>query len=94
MGDFERETRVEGGGGRYRAALSQDWEIWGPNGGYLAAIALRAEPRIDAEWLLADAEAPIGKAGLIGGATRIWTPDGRLVASGGAQLICVAQQRR
>lgn len=42
MGDFERDTAVEGGGGRYTARLSRDWEIWGPNGGYVAAIALRA----------------------------------------------------
>jgi acyl-CoA thioesterase-2 len=42
MGDFEVDTRLEGGGGRYRARLSPDWEIWGPNGGYVAAIALRA----------------------------------------------------
>jgi len=42
LGDFELDTRVAGGGGRYRAALSEDWRIWGPNGGYLAAIALRA----------------------------------------------------
>lgn len=45
MGDFELETRVEGGGGRYTASLSAEWEIWGPNGGYLAGIALRAAGR-------------------------------------------------
>lgn len=42
MGDFERDTRLEGGDGHYTATLSRDWEIWGPNGGYLASIALRA----------------------------------------------------
>jgi acyl-CoA thioesterase II len=46
MGDFERDTRLDGDGGRYRAALSRDWEIWGPNGGYVAAIALRAAGRL------------------------------------------------
>ena len=40
--DLEQATRVEGDAGRYDAHLSSDWEIWGPNGGYLAAIALRA----------------------------------------------------
>ena len=42
MGDFERDTRVEGSSGRYTVCLSRDWDIWGPNGGYVAAIALRA----------------------------------------------------
>ncbi len=48
MGDFERDTRVEAvdAGARFRAALSSDWEIWGPNGGYLAAIGLRAAGRV------------------------------------------------
>lgn len=45
MGDFELDTRVEGADGRYTARLSCDWEIWGPNGGYLASIALRAAGR-------------------------------------------------
>jgi len=42
MGDFCIDTAVETDGGRYRACLSRDWEIWGPNGGYVAAVALRA----------------------------------------------------
>ena len=42
MGDLARDTEVEGGDGRYRAALSKDWEIWGPCGGYVAAVMLRA----------------------------------------------------
>lgn len=42
MGDLARDTAVDGSDGRYRAQLSRDWEIWGPNGGYLAVVALRA----------------------------------------------------
>ena len=42
MGDFGEQTSVHGSDGRYTATLSRDWEIWGPNGGYVAAIALRA----------------------------------------------------
>ena len=43
MGDLAVDTAVESlGDGRYRAQLNQDWEIWGPEGGYVAAIALRA----------------------------------------------------
>lgn len=40
--DFEGHTRVVEHEGRYRATVSRAWEIWGPNGGYLATIALRA----------------------------------------------------
>src|SRR3989440_1076058 len=42
VGDLAVDTAIEGSDGRYRARLSRDWEIWGPNGGYLAVIALRA----------------------------------------------------
>jgi acyl-CoA thioesterase II len=42
MGDLGIDTAVAGHDGRYSADLSRDWEIWGPNGGYIAAIALRA----------------------------------------------------
>lgn len=49
MGAAEREavaldaaTELEGDGGSYTARLSDAWEIWGPSGGYLAALTLRA----------------------------------------------------
>jgi acyl-CoA thioesterase len=49
MGALGTDTAVEGssndGEGRYTAQVSRDWEIWGPNGGYLAAIVLRAAGR-------------------------------------------------
>ncbi len=47
MGDFELDTRLERlAEDRFRATLSRDWEIWGPNGGYLASIALRAAGQV------------------------------------------------
>jgi acyl-CoA thioesterase-2 len=42
MASLDLDTRVEGANGRYRAVVSPAWEVWGPNGGYVAAIALRA----------------------------------------------------
>jgi acyl-CoA thioesterase-2 len=43
VGDLADDTAVQPcGDGRYQAALSADWEIWGPMGGYVAACALRA----------------------------------------------------
>ena len=45
MADFIEDTRVEAVPGepdRYRSELSPHWAVWGPNGGYLAAIGLRA----------------------------------------------------
>jgi len=43
MGDLEHDTRVTAvDTGRFTAVPSEDWRIWGPMGGYIAAIALRA----------------------------------------------------
>jgi len=42
MGDLAADTKVTGSVGGYTARLSRDWEIWGPNGGYIASVALRA----------------------------------------------------
>jgi len=39
---LDEATRLEGDAGQYSIRLSDAWEIWGPSGGYLAAIALRA----------------------------------------------------
>lgn len=43
MGDLAEATRVEQTGtNNFHAELSPEWEIWGPQGGYLASVALRA----------------------------------------------------
>lgn len=43
MGNLEKDTAVEHvGEHRYRTTLNQDWEIWGPMGGYIASVGLRA----------------------------------------------------
>jgi acyl-CoA thioesterase-2 len=47
MGDLEIDTRLEAVSEQsFRASLSPDWRIWGPNGGYLACIALRAAGQV------------------------------------------------
>ncbi len=43
MGDLDIDTSVKAASdGTYTATLSRDWEIWGPQGGYVASFALRA----------------------------------------------------
>jgi acyl-CoA thioesterase len=46
------------------------------------------EPAPTQEWLLVEARGMAAGDGLIGGSARVWTPDGRLVASGGSQMLC------
>lgn len=43
MGDLGDDTAVVAqGDGRFRGSVSAEWNLWGPVGGYLASIALRA----------------------------------------------------
>lgn len=47
MGDLGIDTAVErigddGDVARFRGELSKEWEIWGPMGGYVASVAMRA----------------------------------------------------
>lgn len=42
MADFEQDTRVTHTESGWQATLSPDWQVVGPQGGYVAAIALRA----------------------------------------------------
>lgn len=42
MVDLEQATRVHGAGGRYHGTIHGSWFIWGPNGGFLSSLALRA----------------------------------------------------
>src|SRR5262245_56590048 len=42
----------------------------------------------ESDWLLSDTVAPVAADGLIGTTSRVWSADGRLVASGTGHLLC------
>lgn len=42
MGALQTDTAIRSEGERLTAVLDADWNIWGPNGGYVASVALRA----------------------------------------------------
>lgn len=44
-------------------------------------------PTDDQDWLLCDGAAPLSTAGLFGWTARVWSPGGRLHASGGGQCL-------
>ena len=46
MGKLQTDTALTERDGKFFITLSPDWNIWGPNGGYVAAIALRAAGKI------------------------------------------------
>jgi len=42
VGSLDLDTELVGVDGCYVTAISPEWKIWGPNGGYMAALAQRA----------------------------------------------------
>ena len=42
----------------------------------------------EVEWLLAEGSAPVATDGLVGCVSRVWTEDGRLLATGTSKNIC------
>jgi acyl-CoA thioesterase II len=42
VGDLDKDTRVEGGDGRYRGEVLADWRLIAPSGGIVSALILRA----------------------------------------------------
>ncbi len=48
MGELGTDTEIEvvdAEAGRFRHRLARAWQVWGPNGGYIASVALRAAGR-------------------------------------------------
>ncbi|MGH8978853.1 MAG: acyl-CoA thioesterase [Acidimicrobiia bacterium] len=45
------------------------------------------QPANDADWLLCDGDAPLSTGGMFGWNARVWSPGGRLHASGGGQCL-------
>jgi acyl-CoA thioesterase-2 len=63
---------------------------WG-HGFYAPSLDLYVafhDPQPASEWLLCDGSGPIARDGLLGWTGRLWSDAGRLVASGGGQLLC------
>ncbi|MEN3271758.1 MAG: acyl-CoA thioesterase [Actinomycetota bacterium] len=62
-----------------------------PHGFYAPSLDLYvafADPQPGEEWLLCDGFGPVAKHGLMTWNGRLWSPAGRLVASGEGQLLC------
>jgi acyl-CoA thioesterase-2 len=89
-----------------RAVILMDTFAWpagagphrGPGRTYqgvnMDVVAWFYEPSPDSEWLLCDYESPIATSGLVAGQGRVWSEEGRLIALGGAQVLCLPAQER
>jgi hypothetical protein len=64
----------------------RSWEYLAPN---LDTSAWFHHFNPASEWLLIDHECTVADHGLMGVNGRVWDPDGRLLATGSAQLCCI-----
>jgi acyl-CoA thioesterase len=55
----------------------------------LDTYVLFHRPTAGRDWLLVDHECPVATDGLLGVSGRVWDADGRLLAGGSAQLLCI-----
>ena len=69
-----------------RTGKYQSWEYLAPN---LDTSAWFHHFNPASEWLLIDHECTVADHGLMGVNGRVWDTDGRLLATGSAQLCCI-----
>lgn len=102
---MDGETHVDPWLDACRSLVLLDLEGWGaatrPHVGVLDHFAPTIEvscrflgATTDDPWLLSEARAPVARDGLVAHVGEIWTPDGRLVATGGSTLLCRPAARR
>ena len=81
-------------------ALLIDANVWASHWRTRDAVPDYAAPTLDttvwfhedagaAGWFLVDAESDVARNGLVHGSVRVWSEDGRLIASGGSQCLVV-----
>lgn len=98
MGDLAVDAALtETADGEYTGELSRDWEIWGPNGGYMAAFALRAAQLVSGRARPANAtvhflgaasfDAPIVVTARVQRSTRQTTSVGVQIEQGGKPIL-------
>jgi acyl-CoA thioesterase len=82
------------------AALLVDANVWASHWRMRDAAPDYAGPTLDTTvwfheragatgWVLVDADSGVARSGLVHGAVRVWSEDGRLIATGGSQCLVV-----
>ena len=66
-------------------AYTSDLPFYAPSLDLTARFHARAP---ETTWLLAECSSPVARDGLVASAASVWSADGRLLASGGQQMLC------